>query len=80
MDKLIVSRNLTERLQAGMPLDKTFMLQRISALWSALADLGAATEQLKTTDDVMWLHDELLDAADALDVVAQDALHKGDSL
>ena len=80
MNKLIVSRNLIERVQAGMPLDKTFMLQRISALWSALADLGAATEQLTSTDDVMWLHDELLEAADALDTVAQDTLHRGDTL
>lgn len=80
MDKLIVSRNLTERLQAGMPLDRTFMHQRLTAIWSALADLGASTEQLKTVSDVAWLHDELMQVDDALHTVQRDTLNKGDHL
>ena len=78
--KLRPSRNTEERLLSGMPLDRAYIAGRITAIYSALADCGIFVERMKNHDDWHWLHGELLEASEAIDIVMGDLAVKGDIL
>ena len=77
MDKLLVSHNLTERLEMGLPLDKAFAAGRLTAIWSAIADLGCCCEKLPDSGAAVQLSEELTRIAEALDTLNLDVLKKG---
>lgn len=78
--KLRPSRNLEERLQANLPIDRAFIAGRIGAIYSALADCGIYIERLENHSDWTWLADELREAGEALSTLQSDLAIKGDTL
>ena len=80
MSKLIPSRNTIERLQMGLPLTGSYLQERLTAMYTELADIGCATEQLKTCDDVLRLSRELREFEQMFFAVQRDVLARGDAL
>ena len=79
--KLRPSRNCEERLKSDiMSVDRAFIAGRIASIYSALADCGIFVERMKNHDDWHWLHGELLEASEAIDIVMGDLAVKGDIL